>query len=133
MGSVLQFHREDELDPQYKGALGIACTFESAGEYTVAAVHCRVTNDRPVRIDIYVEDPSGVLLKKVKDFSEERGEVVFMIAAREITYMHLNYVPGDVGLIQCMLTPGIRMAKDLHQILEWEGQPKRSWSAFTAD
>lgn len=138
MGEVVQLSKPHRIDPAYKGAFGICCSFQEVGAYALAEVQCRFTGELPARIRVYVCDPSGVVIKKVKDRSKEHGEIVFLVAADPpLKYVHLHRTLLQDGTedIMCLLTEDlpIRLNGNLHCIVEWEGKVETPWTLFTID
>ena len=139
MGDVVQLSKRHGLDPAYKGAFGICCSFHNdPGGYTLLEVHCRFTGELPASINVYVRNPESVVVKKIIDRSEEHGEVVFVVAADPpLKYVHLQRLPGqgDLDQIVCYLTEELTIKSvfdgdKLHKLFSWLGHVKTPWTLF---
>lgn len=137
MGNVLRLKKHHGVEPLFKNAFGICCSFHPVGGYTLAEVHCRFTGELQASIGVYVRDPASVVIKKMKDRSKEHGEIVFLVAADPpLKYVHLVHTPTPEHReqIMCLLMEdlAIQFDEEVHCIFEWEGKVDTPWTLFDA-
>ena len=135
MGDVLEY--PVKTGAASKGAIGASFDFNhrktSTGEaFTTVTGRVRLSDKDPIKIKVYIDDPSVVVEKGWVDCTE-RGEMSFLFCTTPnlVRYGHVDYFP-ELRLVYCSFgieSPEISIGEH-NLLLEWTGRGRVPWSIF---
>ena len=135
MGKVLEY--PIKTGPTSRGAVGTSFDFDhrktSTGEaFTTVTGRVRLSDKDPIKIKVYIDDPSVVVEKGWVDCSE-RGEMSFLFCTTPslVRYGHVDYFP-QLRLVCCSFgieNPHLTIGEH-NLLLEWNGRALVPWAIF---
>ena len=137
MGNVLQYPEKTKTSPISKGAIGASFDFHhqktrDGQDFTMVTGRVRLSATDPIKIKVYIDDPSVVVKKGWVDLTD-RGEMSFFFCTNPklVRYGHVDYFP-ELHCVYCsfgITNPQLSIAED-NLILEWKGHAAVPWAIF---